>query len=78
MGHFISCTENSAQDWVKSVDKHNDMRERLIQADLPGTLSSTGMGTKNGQHLRVPSFSSDPYPLHISPISSQPLFLFLS
>jgi hypothetical protein len=63
MGHFISCIENSAQDWVKSVDKHNDMRERLIQADLPGTLSSTGMGasqdcklggqeiTKNCEHL---------------------------
>lgn len=41
---FILNTRN-LQDWVKSVDKHNDMRERLIQADLPGLPK--GMGERD-------------------------------
>lgn len=39
--HFILNSRN-LQDWVKSVDKHNDMRERLIQADLPGLPKGIG------------------------------------
>lgn len=30
------------QDWVKSVNSHNDMRQRFIEADLPGLPKGVG------------------------------------
>eukprot|EP00434_Breviolum_minutum_P045541 symbB.v1.2.040855.t1/scaffold7597.1/size11358/2 len=39
--YFILNTRKP-EDWVKSVDKHNDMRLRFIQADLPGLPKGCG------------------------------------
>lgn len=56
--HFILNIRDHKQ-WVKSVDKHNDLRDRFVCADLPGLPSGAGaqddelIGWVEAHHQRV-------------------------
>eukprot|EP00933_Yihiella_yeosuensis_P013782 TRINITY_DN12613_c1_g1_i3.p1 TRINITY_DN12613_c1_g1~~TRINITY_DN12613_c1_g1_i3.p1 ORF type:complete len:208 (-),score=25.62 TRINITY_DN12613_c1_g1_i3:56-679(-) len=56
---FFILNTRDRKAWVKSVDNHNDMRQRLIYADLPGLPYGVGADDEDliawvaGHHRRV-------------------------